>query len=141
VADGELYRNAYLNQWGYYTVRRDFRRCASPESGGFFIKQNNLKATPCVDDVFRNECYVSSIDWSSLKLGLDKLAKVQNQDGSRMILRGTIVPVDFGGTGQFGELRVKEAFIAATDALFKGTFVALKNNGIVCITIPCFSTD
>ncbi|MBD2411739.1 hypothetical protein FACHB389_34185 [Nostoc calcicola FACHB-389] len=134
-------KNQDFPQWGYYTVRRDFRRCASPICGGFFIKQNNLKATPCVDGVFRNECYVSSIDWSSLKLGLDKLAKLQNQDGSRLILRGTIVPVEFGELGQFGELRVKEAFIAATDAPAKGTFVALKNNGIVCITTPCFSTD
>lgn len=134
-------KNQDFPQWGYYTVRRDFRRCASPICGGFFIKQNNLKATPCVDGVFRNECYVSSIDWSSLKLPLDKLAKVQNEDGSRLILRGTIVPVEFGEIGKFGELRVKEAFIAATDAPAKGTFVALKNNGIVCITTPCFSTD
>ncbi|MBG1261208.1 DUF6748 domain-containing protein [Nostoc commune] len=134
-------KNQDFPQWGYYTVRRDFRRCASPICGGFFIKQNNLKATPCLDGVFRNECYVSSIDWSSLKLPLDKLAKVQNQDGSRLIFRGTIVPVEFPGFGQFGELRVKEAFIAATDAHFKGTVVALKNNGIVCITTPCFSTD
>ncbi|MGJ5632627.1 DUF6748 domain-containing protein [Nostoc sp. CALU 1950] len=133
--------NQDFPQWGYYTVRRDFRRCASPRCGGFFIRQNNLKTTPCVDGVFRNECYVSSIDWSSLKLPLDKLAKVQNQDGSRLILRGTIVPVEFGGIGQFGELRVEEAFIAATDAHFKGTSIALKNNGIVCITTPCFSTD
>jgi hypothetical protein len=134
-------KNQDFPQWGYYTVRRDFRKCASPRCGGFFIKQNNLKATPCVDGVFRNECYVSSIDWSYLKLGLDKLAKVQNQDGSRLILRGNIVPVEFGEIGQFGELKVKEAFIAATDAPAKGTFVALKNNGIVCITTPCFSTE
>jgi hypothetical protein len=134
-------KNQDFPQWGYYTVRRDFRRCASPRCGGFFIKQNNLKATPCLDGVFRNECYVSSIDWSSLKLGVDKLAKVQNQNASRLILRGTIVPVEFAGVGQFEELRVKEAFIAATDAPAQGTFVALKNNGIVCITTPCFSTE
>jgi hypothetical protein len=134
-------KNQDFPQWGYYTVRRDFRRCASPRCGGFFIKQNNLKATPCVDGVFRNECYVSSIDWSSLKLPLDKLAKIQNQDASRLILRGSIVPVEFGEIGKFGELRVKEAFIAATDTPAKGTFVVLKNNGIVCFTTPCFSTD
>jgi hypothetical protein len=134
-------KNQDFPQWGYYTVRRDFRRCASPRCGGFFIKQNNLKATPCVDGVFRNECYVSSIDWSSLKLPLDKLAKVQNQDGSRMILRGNIVPVTFPGFGEFGNLRVKEAFYAVTNAPAKGTFVGLKDNGIRCITTPCFSTN
>ncbi|MBD2249122.1 DUF6748 domain-containing protein, partial [Nostoc sp. FACHB-888] len=54
--------NQEFPQWGYYTVRRDFRRCASPICGGYFIKQVNLKATPCLDGVFRSECYVSAID-------------------------------------------------------------------------------
>jgi hypothetical protein len=57
------------------------------------------------------------------------------------ILRGNIVPVQFPGFGEFGNLRVKEAFVAATYAPAKGTFVGLKDNGIRCITTPCFSTD
>ncbi|MBH8561420.1 hypothetical protein I8748_04370 [Nostoc sp. CENA67] len=134
-------KNQEFPQWGYYTVRRDFRKCISPICGGYFIKQVNLKATPCIDGVFREECYVSAIDWSSLKVAPDELAKIQNDDGSRVILRGSIVPVEFPGFGEFGNLRVKEAFIAATDTPAKGTFVGLKNNGIVCITTPCFSTD
>ena len=134
-------QNQEFPEWGYYTVRRDFRQCAFPSCGGFFIKQNNLKATPCLDGVFRDECYVSEIDWSSLKLGTDELEKVKNEHVSRIIVRGPIVPVEFPGLGEFGELKVKEAFIAATDAPAKGAFVGLKDNGIVCITTPCFSTD
>ncbi|BAZ52273.1 hypothetical protein NIES4103_49330 [Nostoc sp. NIES-4103] len=134
-------KNQEFPQWGYYTVRRDFRKCVSPICGGFFIKQNNLKATPCIDGVFRKECYVSAIDWSSLKLAPDELEKIENDNGSRLILRGNIVPVEFPGFGEFGNLKVKEAFIAATDSQPKGTFVVLKDNGIVCITTPCFSTD
>jgi hypothetical protein len=134
-------KNQDFPQWGYYTVRRDFRKCASPLCGGFFIKQLNQKATPCVDGVFRQECYVSAIDWRSLKVAPDQLAKIQNDDGSRLILRGSIVPVEFRAFGEFGNLRVKEAFLAATSTPPKGTFVALKDNGIVCITTPCFSTD
>nr|MDZ8061250.1 hypothetical protein [Nostoc sp. EkiNYC01] len=132
--------NKDFPQWGYYTVRRDFRKCVSPICGGYFIKQVNLKATPCVDGVFRSECYVSAIDWSSLKVSAYELAKIQNDDGSRVILRGNIVPVTFPGFGEFGNLRVKEAFYAATAAPAKGTFVGLKDNGIRCITTPCFST-
>ncbi|MDZ8183236.1 MAG: hypothetical protein RMX96_00020 [Nostoc sp. ChiSLP02] len=134
-------KNQDFPQWGYYTVRRDFRRCVSPICGGYFIKQVNLKATPCVDGVFREECYVSAIDWSSLKVSASQLAKIQSDDGSRVILRGSIVPVQFPGFGEFGNLRVKEAFIAATNTPVKGTFVGLKDNGIRCITTPCFSTD
>ncbi|MEA5567791.1 DUF6748 domain-containing protein [Anabaena sp. UHCC 0399] len=134
-------KNQEFPQWGYYTVRRDFRKCVSPICGGYFIKQVNLKATPCVDGVFREECYVSAIDWSSLKVSAYELAKIQNEDGSRVILRGNIVPVTFPGFGEFGNLRVKEAFYAATNAPAKGTFVALKDNGIRCITTPCFSID
>ncbi|MBD2441562.1 DUF6748 domain-containing protein [Nostoc sp. FACHB-110] len=133
--------NQEFPQWGYYTIRRDFRRCASPICGGYFIKQVNLKATPCIDGVFRSECYVSAIDLSSLKVSPDQLAKIQNDDGSRLLLRGNIVPVAFPGIGEFGNLRVKEAFIAATNAPAKGTFAGLKDNGIRCITTPCFSTN
>jgi len=133
--------NQEFPQWGYYTVRRDFRRCASPICGGYFIKQVNLKATPCLDGVFRSECYVSAIDWNSLKVSSSQLAKIQNDDGSRLLLLGNIVPVTFPGFGEFGNLRVKEAFIAATNAPAKGTFVGLKDNGIRCITTPCFSTN
>lgn len=134
-------KNQEFPQWGYYTVRRDFRKCVSPICGGYLIKQVNLKATPCVDGVFREECYVSAIDWSSLKVSPYQLVKIQNDDGSRVILRGNIVPVTFPGFGEFGNLRVKEAFYAATNALAKGTFVGLKDNGIRCITTPCFSTN
>lgn len=134
-------KNQEFPQWGYYMVRRDFRRCASPICGGYFIKLVNLKATPCLDGVFRSECYVSAIDWSSLKVSLDELIKIQNDDGSRVILRGNIIPVTFPLFGEFGNLRVKEAFYAATNAPAKGTFVAIKDNGIRCITTPCFSTD
>ncbi|WP_100903786.1 DUF6748 domain-containing protein [Nostoc flagelliforme] len=133
--------NQEFPQWGYYTVRRDFRKCAFPICGGYFIKQVNLKATPCLDGVFRSECYVSAIDWSSLKVPPSQLVKIQNDDGSRVILRGNIVPVTFPRFGEFGNLRVKEAFYAATSVPAKGTFVALKDNGIRCITTPCFSTD
>ncbi|MBW4613641.1 MAG: hypothetical protein KME21_10220 [Desmonostoc vinosum HA7617-LM4] len=134
-------KNQEFPQWGYYTIRRDFRKCASPICGGYFIKQVNLKATPCVDGVFRSECYVSAIDWSSLLVSPLELVKILNDDGSRVILRGNIVPVTFPGFGEFGNLRVKEAFYAATNAPAKGTFVAIKDNGIRCITTPCFSTD
>ena len=34
--------NQEFPQWGYYTIRRDFRKCISPICGGFFITQNNL---------------------------------------------------------------------------------------------------
>jgi hypothetical protein len=134
-------KNQEFPQWGYYTVRRDLRRCASPICGGYFIKQVNLKATPCLDGVFREECYVSAIDWSSLKVSPYQLVNIQNDDGSRLLLLGNIVPVTFPGLGEFGNLRVKQAFLAATNAPVKGTFVALKDNGIRCITTPCFSID
>ena len=133
--------NQEFPQWGYYTVRRDFRKCVSPLCGGYFIKQVNLKATPCLDGVFRDECYVSAIDWSSLKVSPYQMVRIQNDDGSRLLLRGNIVPVTFPGFGEFGNLRVKEAFIAATNAPANGTFVGLKDNGIRCITTPCFSTN
>ncbi|MEH1964939.1 DUF6748 domain-containing protein [Nostoc sp.] len=49
--------------------------------------------------------------------------------------------MEFPQYSEFGNLRVKEAFYATTNAPAKGTFVGLKDNGIRCITTPCFSTD
>ncbi|BAY16024.1 hypothetical protein NIES21_18470 [Anabaenopsis circularis NIES-21] len=69
------------------------------------------------------------------------LVKIQNDDSSRLLLRGNIIPVTLPGFGEFRNLRVKEAFVAATNTPAKGTFVALKDNGIRCITTPCFSTN
>ena len=132
--------NNEFPQWGYYTVRRDFRKCISPICGGFFIQQKNLKATPCADGVFRNECYVSSIDWNSLNLGTEQLTKLQSQD-TKVIVRGNLFSKKFDGFGELGVLQAKEVFIAATNAPAKGKFVGLKDNGIVCVTEPCFFTN
>lgn len=74
---------------------------------------------------------MSAIDWSSLKVSPYQLVKIQNDDGSRVILRGNIVTVTFPGFGELGNLRVKEAFYAATDAPPKGTFLGLKDNAFV----------
>ena len=43
----------------------------------------------------------------------------------------------FSGFGEIGNLRVKEAFYAATNAPAKGTFVGLKDNGIRCARKKC----
>src|ERR687898_992732 len=44
--------------FSYYTLRADLRRCASPMCGGFFVKLVNHGRTRCADGRNLTKCYV-----------------------------------------------------------------------------------
>lgn len=114
-----------FEQYGYYTFRQDFRKCASPMCGGIFVKSVNHKVTRCADGSFRTECYLGTVDNRS-NIPLKQVA----------LLRGFIRPTVFGG---FGSFVLKSAFKPASLQPGQGQFVGLENNGLFCITSPCFS--
>lgn len=115
---------------GYYTFRQDPRRCASPRCGGIFVKAVNSKLTRCADRTKRPECYVGEID------------NPQNLDiGAAGLLKGQIESNRARGFGNVGRFIVDAAFRPATEQDGKNTFVGVENNGIVCITTPCFTHD
>ncbi len=119
-----------FNPLGYYTFRQDLRRCVSPRCGGLFVKAVNQKLTRCADGVKRTECYVA------LLANPHGLAI-----GSASLLQGRIRPKRFSGFGNLGVFKLRAAISSATASTGEGTVVGLQDNGIVCITAPCFSYD
>jgi hypothetical protein len=52
----------------YYSVKRDFRKCAAPLCGGFWLKALATTKTLCSDGSVADECYVASLNLSGLDL-------------------------------------------------------------------------
>ncbi len=115
---------------GYFTFRPDYRKCASPLCGGLFVKAVNQKLTRCANGRLQEECYVATI---------------RSQDDldftGASLLKGRIRSQTYPGFGNLGAFQLQAAYSSATDNAGSGKFVGLENNGLVCITSPCFSTD
>ncbi len=117
----------------YYTARPDLRKCMSPMCGGYFVKAVNKRKTQCADGTRQRECYVSSIEAPNSPSGPGLKTP--------LFLLGKIVPQEIAGFGKFGVFKAKLAQIAASEKTAGGLFYATENNGIVCISDPCFSYD
>jgi hypothetical protein len=127
VADNfEAVPDTVASTSGFYSFRRDLRKCASPRCGGFFIKLVNERRTRCADNRFASECYVASIEWSGQT----------EPDNDRALLRGTM-RTQGDHNGRFGVLRVTEVWQAASANEPAGTFFRLRDRGIRCIAAPC----
>lgn len=118
---------------GFFTFRRDLRKCAAPFCGGFFVKAVNSPLTRCVDGQLRKECYVTNINNpNEINLAVAGL------------LRGRILPTSFPAAfGIFGIFDLQSAYRPATSKTGNGLFAGIRNNGLMCITItsPCFFYD
>ena len=115
--------------FSYYTLRADVRRCASPMCGGFFVRLVNQPRTRCADGRNMTECYVAEIDWNGQPSG----------ETRTMLVRGDLVQRRFQGSRRFGVLRVTESWRAASERSPEGTFFRVKDLGVRCITYPCLS--
>jgi hypothetical protein len=120
----------------YYRVRQDFRRCMFPMCGGHWVSRVNKSTTQCSDGTWASECYVATIDWSSAGLTQDD---VNNSGATSLVLRGTIGWLEYDGFGKFGAFKTTEAWGSTIPEDSTGSFYRVKDNGIRCITTPCFS--
>lgn len=123
----------------YYSVRQDFRRCVFPLCGGNWVKEVNRKLTRCVDGSFAEECYVATFDWSGVNLGADAETVQNTIEGGLGIVRGSIVARRFAGFGRMGEMVPSEAWVQGGTTEPTGTYFRARDNGIRCITFPCFT--
>lgn len=121
----------------YLELRRDFRRCAAPRCGGFFVSRVNRLTTPCADGSRSAECYVSELDFSALGLSGEQAASVEAAP-EEFVLRGDIESLN-SELGEVGRLSVTEAWQGHAGIEPRGAFLRVRNEGIVCITSPCLS--
>ena len=123
-----------FNPRNFFSARPDFRKCVSPLCGGYFVKKVNRPVTRCADGRIRRECYVAE-----LKLPAGTI-KPNLGFGDSLLLQGRIKPKEFDNFGNLGEFVAKKAWSSRGERP-RGRYVAIENNGILCITSPCFSFD
>lgn len=121
----------------FYTARPDFRKCAAPLCGGYFIKAVNMGLTRCADGKFRTECYVAEIKFGSAGLsGADAPLSL-----NPYLIQGQLTAKREGKSTVLGYFNATAAYVALVPETSTGLFVGLQNNGVVCVTSPCFSYD
>lgn len=129
--------NDVFSRDGFYTFKQDLRKCPSPICGGIFVKKVNKDKTLCADGSYQTECYVTAINWATKKtVGF-------NIGNKKILLQGSIAKKNFPGFGILGIFKVNEAYRPLTNKLLdsKTLYAGLENNGLLCITTPCFSFD
>lgn len=129
---------ARVSQSEVFTARPDFRKCLAPVCGGYFVKLVNKKLTQCANGTLQEECYVASVVY-----GAGSVSGTTQSFSNRtpLLLIGAIVPKHYDNVGNLGVFIAKEAYRSATQNTASGNFYGVSNNGIVCITTPCFSFD
>jgi hypothetical protein len=126
----------------YYVARKDTRRCAYPNCGGYFVSAVNQTLTRCARGAYAEECYVSKLDFSQFDGPADAETSVPGAlgvkyDTTRVVLLGTMHPALLG----LGTMRVDMAWIALKPQAITGDFYGARNNQIVCVAAPCPSYD
>lgn len=126
----------------FVTLRPDYRRCVSPLCGGYWVRRVNRSTMRCVDGRYAGECYVGTVDWSGLNLSGDALAAFQTLAAQgRAVLRGRIDPMRDPRWAQTGELIVTGGWRPVSPAVTTAAVWTASDNGIRCITAPCFHLD
>ncbi|MBC6906955.1 hypothetical protein DWB84_16020 [Saccharophagus sp. K07] len=116
---------------GFYLAHQDYRRCAAPHCGGIFIKAVNDARLICHDGRASKECYIGTPDWR--KLGFNPFAVTNSE---QLLLQGD---VDY--TVELGRFVARAALAPAGNDNRKGSYFGVENNGLMCISSPCFSFD
>jgi hypothetical protein len=122
----------------YYSVRRDFRKCAFPLCGGYYVSRVNRATTTCHDGSQKPECYVVNMDLENT-LGLDATEAANFRfvvDQGQAVLRGKIKKANYPGR-VLGFFVPTEGYAAATTAAPAGTFYRATDSGIRCFRAPC----
>eukprot|EP01060_Flectonema_neradi_P012211 TRINITY_DN19092_c0_g1_i1.p1 TRINITY_DN19092_c0_g1~~TRINITY_DN19092_c0_g1_i1.p1 ORF type:complete len:222 (+),score=21.74 TRINITY_DN19092_c0_g1_i1:43-666(+) len=111
---------------GYYLISPDYRACISPLCGGWWVSLANREKLRCSDRSEQEQCYAASIEPTS-------------PSSDVTLVRGRLQPRDYGDFGVLGQLYQRQLFASSPSSSIDGGYYAVKNNGVVCITFPCFT--
>lgn len=123
---------------GYFIVRQDLRRCASPRCGGVFVAPVNRGSMRCSDGSFARQCYVGKADYSALGFN-PFVAATRSSFATELLVRGKIKSGRVPQGADFKMLVVTEALENVGKSSNVGRFWGLKDAGVRCITRPCYS--
>jgi hypothetical protein len=114
-----------------YAVSADARLCPSPMCGGWFLKRVNQPRTRCLDGVLRTRCYVASIRGTA-----------RTPTGGVFLARGRITAAKLSGFPGYAMLELDQVWSPGSGTAIEPEVVyRARDNGVRCITAPCFSFD
>lgn len=131
-----------------YTVKADYRKCAFPVCGGWYLTPVNQYSLylQTEDEAYQsasllpNTIYVSYINYKRLGLDAKQIAELETALRSEQgLLRGTVTatPATNKLVPRTQTLVVSGAWIGANKNTAVGSYLNITSTGIVCITTPC----
>lgn len=137
VSDNAIKGDSVTGDTVYVVTGRDYRKCAAPMCGGFFVKAVNKLKTTCIDGTKQPECYVAAIDDAALGLsGAQREKFLADLEAGQHIAAATIAPLDDTHPG-IGKLALSKGYEDASANETTGAYFLVQSSGIVCITTPC----
>lgn len=122
----------------FRVVGRDYRKCAYPMCGGYYVARVNFAQTKCIDGSWQDRCYVSDIDLGKLELPPAQAEKELGEaQAGHVVLKARFAKKQLTSTLSATILQASEGWQAASQSEPTGTFYKVDDSGIVCITSPC----
>ena len=131
-----------------YIVKPDYRKCAFPLCGGWFLTPVNQYSLhlETEDEAYQNAAllpnsiYVSYINYKRLGLTEKQIAELETAIHSEQaLLRGTVTnsPISGNIITRTKTLVANGAWVGANTNTPVGPYLKISSTGIVCITTPC----
>ena len=131
-----------------YIVKPDYRKCAFPLCGGWFLTPVNQYSLhlETEDEAYQNAAllpnniYVAYINYKRLNLTEKQIAELEiTIHSEQALLRGTVVtsPVSGKTLPRTKTLVTNGAWVGANKNTAVGPYLKISSTGIVCITTPC----
>lgn len=131
----------------YYTIEPDYRRCASPYCGGWWLTRVNLYSVSAdsaldgdVAPIIPDPVYVADIDYRALGLTEGQILEFEKRvHEGKAFIRGVLRPYPYPvfDRNRLQVLAATGTWVAANDNAPVGPYLNVRNTGIVCITTPC----
>jgi hypothetical protein len=130
----------------YFAIGADWRACAPPECGGWYLDRLNRQNTRCHDGSLAEECYTPVLDWSEANLSDEKQAELLYECYESSLAEGIVHAVVRGRfeptnsttpRPELGRFVITEAWVVEGEGVSDGVFVGAVDNGLRCLVAPC----
>jgi hypothetical protein len=124
----------------YYLGRADARLCPSPVCGGIWLRAVNRAPSNCRRPLGQ-QCYVARLEFADEVGDRARQRLTALVAGGRGLVLGFVTRGTVEGFPDLHVLRVVRAWRASSGSRQpRGVFRRLRDNGVRCVTTPCFST-